>query len=112
MKQIKILSPAGSFDSALAAVKFGADAIYLGLSDFSARKNAKNFTAEELYNTVLYCHKRGVEIFAAINTLVYESEINSLVSAVKTAVLSGVDGIIVQDWAAYKIIKEKILSMV
>ena len=106
MKQIKILSPAGSFDSALAAVKIGADAIYLGLSDFSARKNAKNFTAEELYNTVLYCHKRGVEIFAAINTLVYESEINSLVSAVKTAVLSGVDGIIVQDWAAYKIIKE------
>ena len=62
---MKILSPAGSLESVYSAVKFGADAIYLGLSDFSARKNAQNFSKEELREAVMHCRKRGVEVFAA-----------------------------------------------
>jgi len=103
---MKILSPAGSLESIYSAVKFGADAIYLGLSDFSARKNAQNFTKEELREAVMHCKKRGVEVFAAINTLIYESEIKEVEKAVRTAADNGVDGIIVQDFAVYKIIKE------
>ena len=102
---MKILSPAGSYDAVLSAVKFGADAVYLGLSDFSARKNAKNFTSDELEKAVKHCKKRGVEVFAAVNTLIYENEIMSAARAVKTAANAGVTGIIVQDWAVYDIIK-------
>ena len=102
---MKILSPAGSYDAVLSAVKFGADAVYLGLSDFSARKNAKNFTPDELEKAVKHCKKRGVEVFAAVNTLIYENEIMSAARAVKTAANAGVTGIIVQDWAVYDIIK-------
>ena len=76
---MKILSPAGSKKALEAAVKFGADAVYLGLSEFSARNNAKNFTFEELTESVKYCHKRGVEVFVALNTLIYDSEINSII---------------------------------
>ena len=102
---MKILSPAGSFEAVLSAVKFGADAVYLGLTDFSARKNAKNLTETELKEAVRYCHKRGVEVFAAINTLIYEHEINDAAKAVRNAVNAGTDGIIIQDWAAYEIVR-------
>lgn len=102
---MKILSPAGSLESVYAAVKFGADAVYLGLADFSARKNAENFTPENLNEAVMYCKKRGVEVFAAINTLIYESEIKEVEKAVRLAADTGVDGIIVQDFGVYGIIK-------
>lgn len=92
-------------EAAFAAVKFGADAVYLGLSDFSARKNAENFTKEQLSEVVIYCKKRGVEVFAAINTLIYENEIKEVEKAVRLALDTGVDGIIVQDFAVYEIIK-------
>ena len=102
---MKILSPAGSLEAVYSAVKFGADAVYLGLSDFSARKNAENFTESELKEAVMFCRKRGVQVFAAINTLIYENEIKEVEKAVRTAADTGVDGIIVQDFSVYEIIK-------
>ena len=102
---MKILSPAGSFDALKAAVKFGADAVYLGLDDFNARNGAKNFTPDELIEGVKYCHKRGVEVFVALNTLIYDSEIQSVVKIINKICKANADGVIVQDWGVYKIIK-------
>ncbi len=103
---MKILSPAGSKKALEAAVKFGADAVYLGLEEFSARQGAKNFTPEELKESVKYCHQRGVEVFVALNTLVYDSEINSVIKTVNKICKANADGVIVQDWGVYKILKE------
>ncbi len=103
---MKILSPAGSKKALEAAVKFGADAVYLGLEEFSARQNAKNFTPEELKESVKFCHQRGVEVFVALNTLIYDSEINSIIKAVNKICKANADGVIVQDWGVYKILKE------
>ncbi len=103
---MKILSPAGSKKALEAAVKFGADAVYLGLEEFSARQNAKNFTAEELKEGVKYCHQRGVEVFVALNTLVYDNEINSIIKTINKICKANADGVIVQDWGVYKILKE------
>lgn len=103
---MKILSPAGSKKALEAAVKFGADAVYLGLSEFSARNNAKNFTFEELTESVKFCHKRGVEVFVALNTLIYDNEINSIIKIANKICKANADGVIVQDWGVYKIIKE------
>ena len=56
----EILAPAGSFDSLIAAVRCGANAVYLGCKAFNARRNAANFDGEELKKAVDYCHKRNV----------------------------------------------------
>ena len=71
---MELLSPAGSMDALRAAVQNGADAVYLGLSAFNARRGAKNFTLEELQEAVTYCHVRGVQVHLAINILVSDRE--------------------------------------
>ena len=60
MKHPELLAPAGSFEAVVAAVQSGANAVYLGSGDFNARRNAKNFTDEELLSAVEYCRARGV----------------------------------------------------
>ncbi len=61
---MELLSPAGDFESLITAVKNGADAVYIGGPSFSARKNAKNFTEEEIKKAVDFCHLRGVHVTA------------------------------------------------
>ena len=58
---LEIMSPAGSFESVVAAVRSGADAVYFGAGDFNARRNAKNLSDEELAEAIRYCHLRGVK---------------------------------------------------
>ena len=90
-----------------AALNTGADAVYVGMKRFSARKNAENFSDEELAWTVRECHKRGVKLYITLNTLIYDDETEDLAECVKTAAECGADGLIIQDLgAAY--IAEKI----
>ena len=69
-----ILAPAGTRDAVTAAVRCGADAIYLGAKNFNARRNADNFDNMELPETVAWCHGRGTKVFVTVNTLVMDSE--------------------------------------
>ncbi|MEG1028309.1 MAG: peptidase U32 family protein, partial [Oscillospiraceae bacterium] len=103
---IEILSPAGDFESVVAAVQNGANAVYLGLKEFSARKNAKNFDKEELFNAVSYCHIRGVKVYLALNTVVSNKELDIVSNCIKIAVSCGVDAIIVQDFGVFSLIKK------
>ena len=101
----EILSPLGGISDLQAALNSGADAVYLGLKDFSARKNAENFTAEELETVCAECHRRSVKVYAALNTLVYDSEAEKFAECVKSAAECGVDGLIIQDLGAAEIAK-------
>ena len=94
---MEILSPAGNMDALVAAVRSGADAVYLGLKDFSARRNADNFTREQLHAAVEYCHIRDVKVYLTINTMIKESEMSAAVESVVYAYGSGVDAFIVSD---------------
>ncbi len=94
---IELLAPGGSFEAVRAAVGAGADAVYIGASRFSARQNAVNFDKDELNNAVSYCHVRGVKVYLAINTLIYDSEFSDALKTAKDAYESGVDAYIVQD---------------
>lgn len=96
----EILAPCGSIESLSAALNCGADAVYVGMKKFSARKNAENFSAEELKEACRECHKRGVKLYAALNTLVYDSELTELAGCIVTAAECGVDGLIIQDLGA------------
>lgn len=101
----EILAPCGGMESLAAALNTGADAVYIGMKEFSARKNAENFSAEQLKIACAECHRRGVKVYAALNTLVFDSEIQRFAECVKTAAECGVDGVIVQDLGAAEIIR-------
>lgn len=94
---MEILSPAGSPEALRAAVLSGADAVYFGASSFNARMNAVNFTDDVLADQVRYCHERGVQCHAVLNTLVTQRELPSALETAKKLVCAGVDALIVQD---------------
>ena len=68
----ELLAPAGDFESLVAAVKAGADAVYVGGRAFSARAYAKNFDIQELSRAADYVHTHGVKLYVTVNTLVFE----------------------------------------
>ncbi len=93
----ELLAPAGGMEALKAAVQHGADAVYLGLTEFSARKSAENFTIDALEEAVNYCHIRGVSVYLTLNTLIPEDELTKSIKLGETACAKGVDAIIVQD---------------
>ena len=93
----EILAPAGSPQALIAAVRSGADAVYLGIKNLNARRSAENFDSEQLKEAVEYCHKHNVKVHLTLNTLVSDSEIEKAQEAVKLACECGIDAIIVQD---------------
>ncbi len=109
---IEILAPAGSKENAIVAINSGADAIYLGLTSFSARSSAKNFTKDELKWTIGYAHIHGVRVHVAMNTLVKESELDNFLTSVIEVWNLGVDAIIIQDIFLGKYIKERQPSII
>ncbi|MGI6046362.1 MAG: DUF3656 domain-containing U32 family peptidase [Eggerthellaceae bacterium] len=95
--KIELLAPAGNREALEAAVRAGADAVYLGLDSFNARRGADNFTLETLREACDYAHLRGVKIYLTLNIEVLPSEVNAAMNLGRDAYLSGVDALIVQD---------------
>lgn len=108
---IEILAPAGSPESIYAAVRCGANAVYVGGSRFSARANATNFTADELSAAVDYCHLHNVKIYQAVNTLVFDSELEDFLKAARLSAEIGIDAFIVQDVGAAYMLKQTLPDM-
>ena len=101
---IEILAPCGGEDSLPAALGSGADAVYLGVTAFSARRNAKNFNEEQLRSAVRECHISGVKVYVTLNTLVFDDELDKLAATAELIAEAGVDGVIVQDPGAARVI--------
>ena len=74
MRTPEILAPAGSMESLTAALRSGADAVYIGGKRFSARNGAANFSDEELAEAAALCHKYGAKLFIAVNTIISDDE--------------------------------------
>ena len=106
MKDIELLAPVGSFEALKAAVQNGANAVYLGGKDFSARASANNFDREELKEAVRYAHIRNVQVFVTANTLIKQDEIESFVEYAKFLYDIDVDAIILQDIGIATLIKK------
>ena len=99
MKKSKyeLLAPAGDMAALRAAVSAGANAVYLGYDEFSARAKAKNFDKEELREAINYAHLRGVKIYVTFNILIADFEIKRAMDRVKMLYDIGVDALILQD---------------
>ncbi len=93
----ELLSPAGNWDCARAAVAAGADAIYFGLPKFNARLRADNFTDADLPGLMDYLHRHGVKGFVTMNTLVFTGELEAAETQLRKIAAAGVDAIIIQD---------------
>lgn len=103
---MEILAPAGGPEQLTAALRAGADAVYLGLSQFSARGAATNFDAEQLAQAVADAHERGVKVYVAINTLIKDEEYEAVYAALQSVCAVGVDAVIVQDLAVAAMVRE------
>jgi putative protease len=104
VKKLKteILAPVGGQEQLIAAVRCGADAVYLGAGGFNARQNAENFGNGTLLDAVSYCHTRGVDVHVTVNTLVMDSELDSLDRTVDEIAAAGADAAIIQDLAVMR----------
>ena len=102
----ELLAPAGSPEALTAAVQGGADAVYLGLGSFNARRNAKNFDPETLAEQVAFCHLRGTKVYLTLNTLVTDRELPKAAGTAALAAEAGADAILVQDLGVAKLLRE------
>ena len=106
MNTTELLSPSGSFDCAISAFTYGADAIYLGLNNFSARADAINFTEEELEKITSIAHSNNKKVYVAINTVIQNNELPELIEKLSLIERLKVDGVILQDFALVNLIKK------
>lgn len=93
----ELLAPAGNETSLHAAVRAGADAVYLGVESFNARRGADNFTLETLASACDYAHLRGVSAYLTLNTAILPREADEAMELARQAYRAGVDAFIVQD---------------
>lgn len=96
-EKIEVLAPVGAPDSLMAAIRSGADAIYIGAKQFSARRNAENFDLSELKSTIQYCHIAGVKVYMALNIMLKQTELQEAFKTASEAFSCGIDAFIVQD---------------
>lgn len=101
MKKVELLSPAKNLETAIAAINSGADAVYIGASDFGARVNASN-TVENIEKLVNYAHKFYVRVHVTINTILSDEELSEAIELIHQLYSIGVDAIIIQDMGILK----------
>ena len=106
MKKIELLLPAGNQENLTAAVENGADAVYLGIDKFNARRRADNFKLENIKEVIDYCHQNGVRCYCTLNILIKNEEIEEFFETVKKLYLAGMDAVIIQHISFLPIIKK------
>ena len=105
-RKMNILAPAGNYKKLIAAVKAGANEVFFGLKGFGARRNNENLAMQEVFDGIDYAHSRGVKTLMTLNTILKDSEINSMYNNVKRVYEHGIDAVVVQDLGFVKFLKE------
>src|SRR5574341_1827308 len=96
-KKPELLSPAGNMECFFSAVENGADAVYFGLSNFSARAGAQNFTIDDASKAIAYARKKSVKVYIAFNTLIKTHELERVVDCLVALEEIQPDALIIQD---------------
>ncbi|HRY73600.1 MAG TPA: peptidase U32 family protein, partial [Spirochaetia bacterium] len=103
----ELLLPAGGFESGIAALEGGADALYLGFSEFSARRQARNFGREEYRRLLRLARSSGKKIHVAVNTVILESELEGAAGLLAFLGEFPPDALIIQDWGLVALVRER-----
>lgn len=104
MAKVELLAPAGDIESFNSALASGADAIYLGLDDFNARKKAQNFSRDNIKEVIQKAHQRDVKVYLTLNTIVSDEEVSKIKEIIDVAILAEIDAFIVQDFGVLYIL--------
>src|SRR5690606_5274125 len=96
-KKTELLLPVGNMNMCMAAVHFGADAIYVGVPFFNARGRSTDLSMDELKEMIDFCHLYGVKVNLAFNVVIFQSEYPKVVETLKELLPMGPDAFIVQD---------------
>jgi len=102
----ELLAPAGDIEAGYAALYYGADAVYLGLQQFSARATATNFDEQNLNEFVGYAHHLGRKVYVAVNTVVQEDELTQLLQTLDICSRCNADAVIIQDLGVARVVRE------
>ncbi len=102
----ELLAPAGSIEAFFAALEAGADAVYCGLKEFSARAKAKNFTLAEMERLTACAHHQGRRLYVTVNTLIKEAELPRMVEILAALAAFRVDGLIIQDLGLWRLVRQ------
>jgi putative protease len=105
-KKIELLAPAGSLSKLKYVIEFGADAVYVGIPDFSLRVRINNFTEGEIREAVSYAHTRGKKIYVTLNIYAHNQHLSKIEKHLEFLAPLGVDGIIVSDPGIINLVKE------
>ena len=111
MSKPELLAPAGSMEALIAALRCGADAVYVGAKQFSARAYAENFNSAGLAEAASRCHLYGAKLYLAVNTLVFDGEFAALDALLADIAAAGADGCIVQDLGAAAYISQRLPTL-
>lgn len=106
--RVELLAPAGSLEKLKMAVLYGADAVYLGGEEFSLREAADNFTLEEIKEGIAFAHRRGVKVYAAINIIAHNADLDGIAEFAQNIYELGIDAVIVADMGVFSVIRETV----
>lgn len=106
MKKSEILAPVGNKEMLTAAIAAGADAVYIGGNQFSARAYAENFTDEDMEEAISLCHFNGMKVYVTVNTIIKEKEMEDALNYIRFLYEKDVDAVILQDLGLAKNVKE------
>lgn len=104
MKIPELLAPAGSMEHLKIAINAGASSVYLSGKNYGARKFAQNFTLDEIHEAVKLAHLHNVRVYVTVNTLIKESELESVLNYLNELYAIGVDAVLVQDLGLIELI--------
>ena len=107
MNKVELLAPAGNLECLKIAIDNGADAVYIGGQDFSARAYAENFTRDEIIEAIKYAHIKSSKVYVTINTQIYDNELNRVIEFVDFLYLNDVDAIIVSDFGLINLLRNR-----
>ena len=106
LKRPELLAPAGNIESLRAAIAAGCDAVYLSGKMYGARSFANNFDSKELIEAINFCHLFGVKVYITVNTLIYDSEVDSFLEYIEYIHNLGVDAVIMQDLGMIDLVRK------
>lgn len=107
MNKVELLAPAGNLECLKIAIDNGADAVYIGGQDFSARAYAENFSREEIIEGIKYAHIKSSKVYVTINTQIYDNEIDRVIEFVDFLYLNDVDAVIVSDFGLINLLRNR-----
>lgn len=106
-KQVEILAPAGDLKKLKIALQYGADAVYLGGTEYGLRANNINFTIDEIKNACLLAHKQKAKVYVVINIIFHNEDLENIEKYLQDLEKAKVDAVIISDPFLIDLIKQK-----